>query len=274
MIDYSNATDNDINSLKELWLNNFEDNPKAVDLFFDRIFSPDITFVAKEGDTLVSMVYLLDTMVNGHKTAYLYAAATEKSYQGNGIMTNLVDYALNNSNAELCVTLPATASLYSFYKNLGFTPITQKTATFCRKSLENLAKSYPKEEVAVSNYCGIRNRVLKNNFLFWNNKHINYAFDYNSLYGVKVIKNNFGYAIFDDDNISTVYEIICDDINVPYMLNDILTLTNADTFNFRLSENQQYLLSKADKVSKENYGMVRYLSDYKTDNIYANLLLD
>ena len=274
MIDYSNATDNDINSLKELWLNSFEDNPKAVDLFFDRIFSPDITFVAKEGDTLVSMVYLLDTMVNGHKTAYLYAAATEKSYQGNGIMTNLVDYALNNSNSELCITLPATASLYSFYKNLGFTPITQKTATFCRKSLENLAKSYPNEEVAVSNYCGIRNRVLKNNFLFWNNKHINYAFDYNSLYGVKVIKNNFGYAIFDDDNISTVYEIICDDINVPYMLNDILTLTKADTFNFRLSESQQYLLSKADKVSKENYGMVRYLSDYKTDNIYANLLLD
>ena len=274
MIDYSNATDNDINSLKELWLNNFEDNPKAVDLFFDRIFSPDITFVAKEGDTLVSMVYLLDTMVNGHKTAYLYAAATEKSYQGNGIMTNLVDYALNNSNSELCVTLPATASLYSFYKNLGFTPVTQKTATFSRKSLENLAKSYSNEEVAVSNYCGIRNRVLKNNFLFWNNKHINYAFDYNSLYGVKVIKNNFGYVLFDDDNISTVYEIICDDINVPYMLNDILTLTNADTFNFRLSESQQYLLSKADKVSKENYGMVRYLSDYKTDNIYANLLLD
>ena len=274
MIDYSNATDNDINSLKELWLNNFEDNPKAVDLFFDRIFSPDITFVAKEGDTLVSMVYLLDTMVNGHKTAYLYAAATEKSYQGNGIMTNLVDYALNNSNAELCVTLPATSSLYSFYKNLGFTPVTQKTATFSRKSLENLAKSYPKEEVAVSNYCGIRNRVLKNNFLFWNNKHINYAFDYNSLYGVKVIKNNFGYAIFDDDNISAVYEIICDDINIPYMLNDILTLTNADTFNFRLSDYQQYLLSKADKISKENYGMVRYLSDYKTDNIYANLLLD
>ena len=274
MIDYSNATDNDINSLKELWLNNFEDNPKAVDLFFDRIFSPDITFVAKEGDTLVSMVYLLDTMVNGHKTAYLYAAATEKSYQGNGIMTNLVDYALNNSNAELCVTLPATASLYSFYKNLGFTPITQKTATFCRKSLENLAKSYSNEEVAVSNYCGIRNRVLKNNFLFWNNKHINYAFDYNSLYGVKVIKNNYGYVLFDDDNVSTVYEIICDDINVPYMLNDILTLTNADTFNFRLSDYQQYLLSKADKVSKENYGMVRYLSDYKTDNIYANLLLD
>ncbi|MGN1137847.1 MAG: hypothetical protein ACI4RM_00235, partial [Ruminococcus sp.] len=197
-----------------------------------------------------------------------------KSYQGNGIMTNLVDYALNNSNIELCVTLPATDSLYDFYGDLGFSKITQKLASFKRESLAKLAKKYSKDEIVVNNYCGIRNRVLKNNFLFWNNKRINYALDYNRLYGVKIIKNNFGYALFEDGEVCNVYEIICDDRNIPYMLDDILSTANADNFTFRLSDSQQFLLTHADNVKEDKYGMVRYLTEYKTDNIYANLLLD
>lgn len=274
MIEYSNATDNDVNSLKELWLENFEDNPDSVDLFFERVFSPDISYVAKDGDAVVSMLYLINTMVNGRKAGYLYAAATKKSYQGNGLMTNLVDYALNNSDIELCVTLPATDSLYDFYGKLGFSKITQKTVFFKRDYLEKLAKKYSTEEIVVSNYCGIRNRVLKNNFLFWNNEQINYALDYNSLYGVKIIKNNFGYALFDDGEVCNVYEIICDDRNIPYILDDILSTANADNFTFRLSDSQQFLITQSDNVKDDKYGMVRYLTEYKTDNIYANLLLD
>ena len=39
------------------------------------------------------------------------------------------------------------------------------------------------------------NLTTTQNFLCWNNKYIDFAFEYNKIYGAKVIKSNFGYAI-------------------------------------------------------------------------------
>lgn len=270
MIEYRKALDIDVNSLKELWLNTFEDTQTAVELFFERKFICDIAYVATENQQIVSMLYLLPASVNGIKSCYLYAAATKKAYRGQGIMGHLIDYALKNVDAQLCITLPATESLYDFYGRFGFEKLTCNTAKLSREEVANLAKPYVMQDLIVNNYCGIRNRVLKSDFLFWNNEHINYAFEYNKIYGAKIIKSNYGYAIaYENDDICVVSELISDDKNAPYILTDLLSEFSSKEFNFHLSPNQMFINSQA-----EIFGMVKYLSDYKTVNVYCGLTLD
>lgn len=270
MIEYKTALVEDIRSLKELWLSVFNDTETAVELFFQRKFTPDIAFIAKDGEQLVSMLYLLPSSVNGHKACYLYAAATKEQYRGCGIMGNLIDFALKTTDYELCVTLPATESLYEFYGKFGFQKLTCNRVNLTREELTAIAKPYQLQDLFINNYCGIRNRVLKTNFLFWNNNHIDYAFEYNKIYGAKVIKSNYGYAVaYEDNQICTVTEIICNDKNAPNLVTDILSEFSSKEFCFHLSPNQHFIKSKP-----ETFGMVKYLSDYKPDNIYCGLTLD
>lgn len=270
MIEYRKAVNNDINSLKELWLSIFEDKKIAVELFFERKFNDNIAYVATENQKVVSMLYLLPASVNGVKTCYLYGAATEENYRNQGIMRNLIDFSLETSDYDMCVLLPAKESLYNFYTKLGFENLSCNTAKLSRQDVVALAKPYVMQDLIVNNYCGIRNRVLKSDFLFWNNDHINYAFEYNSIYGAKIIRSNYGYAIaFEEDDVCYVSELICDDKNAPFILTELLSQFSSKEFKFHLSPNQKFVNSQA-----KTFGMVKYLSDYKPCNIYCGLTLD
>lgn len=270
MIEYRKAVNEDVISLKELWLNTFEDIQIAVELFFERKFTDNIAYVATENQQIVSMLYLLPASVNGIKACYLYGAATKETYRGQGIMTKLIDFSLKNTDAEMCVLLPAKESLYDFYGKLGFEKLTCNTAKLTREEVTTLAKPYVMQDLIVNNYCGIRNRVLKKDFLFWNNNHINYTFEYNKIYGAKIIKSNYGYVIaYEVNDTCFVSELICDDKNAPYILTDLLSEFSSKEFIFHLAPSQQFVKSQT-KI----FGMVKYLSDYKPANVYCGLTLD
>lgn len=264
------SEESDINSLKELFKNVFEENDEALDLFFKRIFKPDICYVCYDGDELIAMVYIIPTTINGRKAGYLYAAATKDEFRGAGVMKGLIHYALSITAQEVCVTLPASDSLYDYYRRLGFFELTSNTAELSREEVMKLAKPYEVVELVVTGYCGIRNRVLKNNFLFWNNDFIDYAFDYNALYGAKIIKNNFGYAIaYSEGDVCNVSEFICDDKNAPYMLTELLTEFKSEKFRFHLSPNQKFIAS-----NPERYAMMKSITGYKPETVYLGLALD
>lgn len=270
MIKLRKAENSDLNSLKELFKNVFKENDEALELFFKRIFKPEICYICTEGDELVSMVYIIPTTVNGRKAGYLYAAATKDEFRGAGLMKGLIHYALSITAEEICVTLPASDSLYDFYSKLGFKELTSNTAELSREEMQKLAKPYEVSELVVGGYCGIRNRVLKNNFLFWNNNFIDFAFEYNALYGAKIIKNNFGYAVaYDEGDYCYVSEFICDDKNAPYLLTDLLSGFKNEKFKFHLSPNQKFLNS-----SPERYAMVKSITGYNPETIYLGLGLE
>lgn len=270
MIEYRFAENDDINSLKELWFTVFQEKKEAVDLFFEKIFAPEITYVATQGDSLISMLYLLPCSINGHSACYLYGAATCVECRGQGIMANLIDFALNNCGAEICVLLPASESLYNYYEKFGFKSLFVGYKQLDRKELNAISKPYQLQELFVSGYCGIRNRVLKKDFLFWNNKHIDFSFKYNELYGAKIIKSNYGYAVaYEDNGVCKVSEIICDKQNFPYLCTDLLSEFSCEKFIFQLSLEQNFVQSQ-----KMKFGMVKYLADYKAQNIYCGLTLD
>ena len=171
---------------------------------------------------------------------------------------------------EVCVTLPADEHLYNYYRRFKFKEMTVNVATLGREEALSLAKPYDEQENVVGGYCGIRNRVLKDNFLFWNNNHIDFAFDYYSLYGGIIIKNNYGYAIAVEENgVCEVLEFICADENSPYLLSDLLSQTDCEQLRLRLSPNQKFFDSKPEK-----FAMARFATRYEPDFIYSGLTLD
>ena len=270
MLEFRIAREEDIESVRQLYSRCFSDTPEGTDVFFERIFSPDICYIAFDGGELAAMLCLLPTTINGRRAAYLYAAATREEYRNCGFMRGLVNYAVATCGAELCVALPADDGLYDFYKKLGFVELSVNTARLPRKTLEALAESHGEEELVVGGYCGIRNRVLRRNFLAWGNSHIEGAFALAEAYGGKVIRSNRGYALFyENGEVCEVCELICTKENVGYMLADLLAASNCGTFKFRLSPSQDLFDSEP-----ERFAAVRYYTDYRPEFIYAGLTLE
>ena len=271
MIEMRYSSNDDINSLKELYLNSFDEKPEAVELFFKRIFKPENCYITVDKGELISMVHMLPTTVNGRAARYLYAAATKEEFRGFGIMDGLVKAALSIYAPEICVTLPADEHLYDYYKRFRFKPLEIDVAELSRKEVEELSEPFDEQELVVENYCGIRNRVLKNNFLFWNNNHINFAFDYNALYSAEIIKSNSGYAIaYEENGICEVSEFICADENSPFLLSMLLQKFNCEKFRIMLSPNQNFFKA----THKEIHAMARYATRYEPEFIYSGLTLE
>ena len=271
MIEMRYACTEDVNSLKELYLSSFDEKPEAVEMFFKRIFKPNNCYIACNRDELIAMVHMLPTKINGRSSRYLYAAATKEEFRGTGIMDGLLKAALSVYAPEICVTLPADEGLYEYYKRFSFKTLEINTAEFSRDEAESLSKQYDDQELVVENYCGIRNRTLKNNFLFWNNDHINYAFDYNVLYGAEVLKSNFGYAVaYKENDTCEVSEFICADDNAPFLISMLLDNFDCKKFRIRLSPNQNFFKN----IHKEKFAMARYATRYEPEFIYSGLTLE
>lgn len=267
MIEIRTASEKDVNSIKELWKSCFKYTDEAIELLLKKFLKH--AYLALDGE-LMSMLFMLPTKINGRTACYLYAAATGEQYRGLGLTHGLIQSALASMGAELCVTLPASDELYDYYRKHGFTELTSNTAKLTRGEVVELAKPYEVQELVLDGYCGIRNRVLKNNFLFWNNEHIELALEYNALCGATIIRSNYGYAIAEvEGDTCYVKEFICDDRNAPYLLTDLLSEVDCENFMFHLSPNQKFTESKP-----ERFAMVKYVTKYRPDFIYTGLTLD
>lgn len=271
MIEMRYAANGDVNSVKELYAASFDEKPEAIELFFKRIFKAENCYIAIDRGELIAMVHMIPTTINGRHARYLYAAATKEEFRGMGIMNGLVKAALSICAPEICVTLPADDHLYDYYRRFKFKSLEINTAVLTRDEAEQLAKPFEEQELIVDSYCGIRNRVLKDNFLFWNNNHIDYAFDYYALYGAEVIKSNFGYAIAIEENgACEVLEFICADGNSPYLLTELLKRFDCESYKIRLSPNQGFF----ENTKPERFAMARYATKYEPEFIYSGLTLE
>lgn len=79
----------DIPALNALWQEAFGDEQQDIDLFFETVYPNATGFCAEDGGELVSMLFALpQTIVKEEKQlkcAYLYAVATKKDRQGEGL---------------------------------------------------------------------------------------------------------------------------------------------------------------------------------------------
>ena len=123
-----------IPDMKDLWLEAFPEDTEFVDVFFRDFYKPSKTLLRYDGDTLVSMLFWIDVKLKYKKRvfkgAYLYGVATRLSERHAGHFTALHSEFLETLRAKkykFALTLPATDSLFSFYKRLGYTLPLRKT---------------------------------------------------------------------------------------------------------------------------------------------------
>lgn len=132
----------DTESLKKLWLSCFDEDQTAVNLIFDSDLFDGCCAVVD--DRIVSALYLVKGTLNGEKSHYLCGASTDKSFRGNGIMSRLIDFALNdakNNGDVYSLLFPANDGLYGFYTKLGYAlNCTVKAVKFQGKRLKVLQR--------------------------------------------------------------------------------------------------------------------------------------
>lgn len=113
----------DLIHLRSLWQQAFGDPVEAIEDFFETGFSPDRFCCILENGIPVSALYWFDCTLDGQKIAYLYAIATEKSHQGQGLCRRLMTKTheiLRNQGYAGAVLVPANAELFPLYEKLGY----------------------------------------------------------------------------------------------------------------------------------------------------------
>lgn len=104
-------TDNK-NDIIKCWKEAFGDSDEDILFFIDNVKDAKcLSFY--DDENIASMLYLVESSLG----KYIYAACTLKEYQGQGIMTKLLDYS--KENYDKISLIPATLSLIDYYKNRG-----------------------------------------------------------------------------------------------------------------------------------------------------------
>lgn len=245
-----------IAQLKELWALCFDEKQSALNLFFERNFDNMSAYVVFDNNKAVSALYLIDCTLNGQKSHYLCGASTSPEYRGLGIMGQLIEYALCDAKKHgdvYSLLLPATDSLYSFYKKFGYTEnCSANVQKLTRSQLEQIEKT-DIENISSKNIIELQTTSMKNNFVLWSENFINFATEYYKIYGAKAVCQKQSFAIFDEnDNVADVFYSVTNCKQELFAL--LLKNTNADYFKF---------ISKADKTAenKVKFGMIKTLDN-------------
>lgn len=111
--------------LKKMWKNIFKDSDSYIELFFSVKYKSENTFVVKENDEVVSMLFVEynDIVINDkiYKGAYFCGIATDEKCRGKGYAGKLIEYAKSHiDKVDIIYLIPANKSLFDFYDKFGF----------------------------------------------------------------------------------------------------------------------------------------------------------
>ena len=117
----------DVRQMKCLWMNVFGYALDDINWFFQKLYRPERSLIAIQGDKVLSMLYSIEysAWVDGrnYKGAYLYAVATDESFRGCGLSSRLIQAhieQLKSNGLDFAFLIPETQSLFSFYRRWGF----------------------------------------------------------------------------------------------------------------------------------------------------------
>ncbi len=243
-------------SLKALWLKCFDDAPSVVDRFFENVVTPENTVAVFEGETAVSVLYMVENTIknNGvnYKAFYIYAVCTDPDFRGRGLMKKCFDFLFEISKergVHYLFLVPASESLFKMYEKLGFkNGFCYSKRKVCSKDFVSDSKPY--EKLTFEDYINIRNSFSKEINLATLGENGFKAFLSPKSETVKAIKIGNGYAVYENESGSViVHEIFGDEESI---LQTIFNLTMADFLDVRAIPT---------KGNTEPFGMYLALND-------------
>lgn len=179
----------DIPQLLSLWLTVFDEKPEAAELFFKRNLSDTHGYAAQQDNKIIAALYLIDGTLNGSRAHYLCGVGTLPQYRRRGVMSRLMQYALNDvadRGDAYSLLYPANSGLYDYYARMGYQSVcTQAVRTFTRQSLQT-------ESEAKNRLCP------QDNILLQNHSFMNFAIRYYACYGVRAVRYQNCFALIEE----------------------------------------------------------------------------
>ncbi len=121
------VTENDYDSLKELFTLCFEDSLETVNAFFQKTASPERVVAVFGGNRAVSSLYLLesDIIIDGvsFSAYYIYGVCTHPDYRKKGLMKALFHFTeelVKERKIDYLFLVPAEDYLFDIYSQFGF----------------------------------------------------------------------------------------------------------------------------------------------------------
>ena len=238
--------------LKLIWKECFGDTDESINLFFDRVYSDEKVLIKIFDDIPVSMLFILELEVffenEYKKCAYIYGVSTLDRYRGKGFSTELINYVNNKYDFFDTILVPASESLFDFYKLRGY----KETFKFKKLEFEVYDNVISEKDIFIEefnigieslNYKNLRdNRFFRNGYACWDYDYINYAIYENKFLGGKnyniIYKNNnYSVILYAINEILFIKEAVIDDKYLCDILNFIAIYENCNKVIGRLDIN-------------------------------------
>ncbi len=157
----------DISILKNLWHEAFGDSYGFIDKFFKTSFNEKRATVLKIEDKVASGLYWFDCTFGNETVAYIYAVATFKEFQKQGLCNKMMEETHRHLKecgyAGACL-VPSNEKLFEFYSKMGYKKCIYHTEVTIlpQKSDVDLSK------ISAEEYINLRTPFLPNNCILQN----------------------------------------------------------------------------------------------------------
>lgn len=202
-----------VESLRSLWKEAFGDSDEFLDNFFGIAFSPQRCRAVTMGDEVLGALYIFDCLAEGQKIAYIYAVATRKKARGQGICKKLMDDThayLRDSGYKGAILVPSEASLFAFYKRVGYETCSA-VAEF--EAVAN-GEVIPVKKIEKSEYLRNRQKFLPQNSVLQEDANIDFLATYASFY----VGDDFVLAAYKSEDKLHGVELLGNTANAPQIL--------------------------------------------------------
>lgn len=149
----------EIPALRQLWQEAFGDDDAFLDKFFATGYSQNRCRVVMREAQAVAALYWFDCHWEGKKLAYLYAVATAKAFQGQGLCRLLMEDThrlLAQQGYVGAVLVPGSDSLFRMYEKMGYRTV----STIREFSREAGAEAFPVVKISRAEYAQRRKAML------------------------------------------------------------------------------------------------------------------
>lgn len=231
-------------ALKKLWQVCFGDDPTYIDYFFEEMSQSDC-LLWEQNNQIVSMFFVLNCTLQHLKGGYVFAACTLPDSQSKGIMSKMLEEAVQfyQTKKEFLCLVPANTHLFSYYQRNGFEPYFYHTV----EQISNRPSFQRYTPLTFAEFRRMRARfpsVVK-----WGERELAFLFEENLHNGGKNIKTPSGYVLLREEqqtNHCEVLEWLSDD----YSEEELFPLTACTTISAR---------KPASDTNTPN-GMIRFLT--------------
>lgn len=234
------ATSEDKPALFALWESAFGDTRETVEAFFRLCAAPENILVAQADGKVRAALYLLENQLQVHndvcRAAYIYAAATERDYRKNGLMTALLTFAdeiAARRQFDFFFLTPADKGLFSYYGKRGFVNAFAKQVTrVSRVDLENAVKEPLCAENSISDEQASRRAALQGGaHIVWSDAVLNFDRFLREAYGVQALLAPNGFAVYEtEENTVNTTEFCFADGDFSALAAALLQTTEATQF--------------------------------------------